>query len=828
MGSRKPMPRDRKNPQQQQLEEDQRIRRLQEKAFCELEQEEKAAKKLAEFNARQELTRQAKRNEAHNKHLISIYIERKATQEREQLASYTEYKDAYNKNLVQEGFEIRDENWEKRFLAEDGTTQAVKLTQLPNVYRIHDIPRSLNFGKCTYEDTTWEEIKHEHMWYVKRNTNYSKLGFVINRSQSRRHSLYDGIFSFHVDEILYQVWTWPGATGDDSLPPDNFPLNISSADYQDRSITEMDDFVLQRSEREKYLEDINRLPSAQLGGWKDHWHRQMRDIDADVIETYVSVPVRPLPVKTLNPSNVNGSQGVARRCWTESALALYKRLWWSDDNFLDWSRSYHYELRLHEVQGPRCYDRKIWRQLLDTVDWLSYIARRRDIWLSLFQRCSFWSKRTLLSERKYIAGLTTYEVPGMLNGQKVLAFPDSGSAYNLLSCSYVNQQRITFEKQESTITLPNGTEGQTIGSVELHWVFEDAPDEVHKLLFYVLKNCVHDVLLGKLFLEDTKLNTDNDSRIKQRIVLGPPSSTGIIYDCHLTGDILNSMSGNLNGLQSYVIPDSGCQVNAMSLAQALALGWDGKYRGERGTFKFIDGSTALSLGAMRVMWSPTGSEEKYELEFEIMENCKGIIVGQKYLYGNRAFVKHAASMINFNASNTIKTDEIANEESEKRISATNNLGGPIPPPPKTTIHSTPVPVPVHEIITTDDRIYGVTYNASPLARIRRRLRGSGSRDSGARSQTSSTAQEEMERRAVTENAIASMETWEARILAVEAEVNRRRFTGAGGSANVTLLGLLPDWYTGGARGEAETGDGSRDGGRSGSGNGNDDGTSRSS
>lgn len=76
---------------------------------------------------------------------------------------------------------------------------------------------------------------------------------------------------------------------------------------------------------------------------------------------------------------------------------------------------------------------------------------------------------------------------------------------------------------------------------------------------------------------------------------------------------------------------------------------------------------------MKPMWSPAGSEEKYELEFEIMENCKGVIVRQKYLYRKRAFVNHAASMISANASDIIKADEIPNKKSEEIISISNDL-----------------------------------------------------------------------------------------------------------------------------------------------------------
>jgi hypothetical protein len=199
---------------------------------------------------------------------------------------------------------------------------------------------------------------------------------------------------------------------------------------------------------------------------------------------------------------------------------------------------------------------------------------------------------------------------------------------------------------------------------------------------------------------------------------------------------------------------------------------------------------------MKAMWNPAGSEEKSDLEVEITENCKGAIVGQKYLYGNRAFVKHAASMINADACDIIIADEIPNEESEGTISIyiSNDSKDPNPPPHRT---STPLtPIPAHEIITTDDEVYGVTYEASPFTLIRRRARGSRSRNAGARSQISSAAQEEMERRVTTEDAVARMGTWEGRIRAVEAEVIRRRFAGADGRGSGALLGLLPPWYVG--------------------------------
>jgi len=227
------------------------------------------------------------------------------------------------------------------------------------------------------------------------------------------------------------------------------------------------------------------------------------------------------------------------------------------------------------------------------------------------------------------------------------------------------------------------------------------------------------------------------------------------------------------------------------------------------------------------MWSPAGSEEKSELEFEITENCKGVIVGQKYLYGNRAFVKHAASMINADAGDIIIADEIPNEESEGTISISisNDLKDPNPPPHRTI--TPPTPIPAHEIITTDDEVYDVTYEASSFTLMRRRARRSRSHDAGARSQISSAAQEEMERRVTTEDAVARVWAWEGMIRTMETEVNRRRFAGAD-ERGVGLFWGVAALVCGDGKGGGRKGGGSGVGDVSGNFNGNGDGTSGSS
>jgi hypothetical protein len=52
-------------------------------------------------------------------------------------------------------------------------------------------------------------------------------------------------------------------------------------------------------------------------------------------------------------------------------------------------------------------------------------------------------------------------------------------------------------------------------------------------------------------------------------------------------------------------------------------------------------------------------------------------------------------------------------------------------------------------------------------------------------------------------AVAWVGGWEGRIRTMEAEVNRRRFAGADERGSGALLGLLPPWYVGMARGAGE-------------------------
>ncbi|KAH7342605.1 hypothetical protein BKA65DRAFT_504440, partial [Rhexocercosporidium sp. MPI-PUGE-AT-0058] len=392
-------------------------------------------------------------------------------------------------------------------------------------------------------------------------------------------------------------------------------------------------------------------------------------------------------------------------------------------------------------------------------------------------------------EKKVHSECTTFEVPGYVNGRNEVAFPDSGSDYNLVSKDFISRNQTPYVKQQLEIQLPNGNTAMTEGSVYLEWSFEDAPGEAHKIQFHILRNCVHDLLLGNPFLELTQLNTTNQHRIKQRVVKELSAGDSPVYDCHLVHNtkqgIRNRMHGGLNGHRVAVIPDSGCRVNAMSLTLARALGKEIRYSGERGTFRFIDGSTAPSLGVVKMPWRPDHSNEEYILEFEIMKDCNGIILGQKFLYGNRAFVKHAACLTNYpsNAPEAMDSDDSSSETSHSPSLSVDK--------PPDHVDTQAMMLEIFEIDDEKGKVYEVSWLESPWRRLRRRLRGGSSHAVGPRSGIQHEAQYEMEWRATVENEILRMRRGEARTRAVLAELRRRRAMSDDDRGNEFLIGLLP-------------------------------------
>ncbi|KAH9216089.1 hypothetical protein DL95DRAFT_408006 [Leptodontidium sp. 2 PMI_412] len=699
--------------------------------------------------------------------------------EAKRLESYNVFAEQYNRNLQEEGFALHEGLWQKDFYSKSKQLRTIQFHHLKPLSNTSGIPKKLGHSPI-YKRVRWGDIQAKCLWYMDRNADYERLGFVkaLGTSYKRHRRPYDGVMSFFASADPCEAWTWPGSPYGGALPYEPYPEDGSS--YKTRLVTDMDELIMTRMGWWRITQDQKSLPSAQLGDWLDHWHTGRRDTN---FEAEYASTVGAVHFKDTTARNGNKSE------WIYSDIASFEG---HCPNLI--SRELLLQLRLGPPRGlyrkeRGCYDRRVIRRVLENSDLILRLARRRHAWLSNRKRFSFWSQQIQHIDEKIQTKYTTFEVPGYINGHSEVAFPDSGSDYNLVSSDYIFHNNHSYIREQLEITLPNGNTAITEGVAHLEWSFEDVPGEVHKLQFHILENCVHDILLGNPFLELTQLNTANQHRIKERVSKNLSAGNNQVYDCHLVSNtkqwIKNRMHGDLNGKRMALIPDSGCRVNVISLALARALGKEIKYSGERGTFRFIDSSTAPSLGVVQMTWRPDHSNEEYVLEFEIMEDCNGIILGQEFLYGNRAFVKHAACLTN----DPGRAPEIANDNNS--ISKESYCPAPSRYKPPDHLDIQAMLLDILEIDDGKGKVYEVSWLESPWRRLRRRLRGGRSHATGPRSGIQNEAQNEMEWRATVENEILRMRRGEARTRAVMAELQRRRAMSDDDRGNEFLMGLLP-------------------------------------
>ena len=277
----------------------------------------------------------------------------------------------------------------------------------------------------------------------------------------------------------------------------------------------------------------------------------------------------------------------------------------------------------------------------------------------------------------------TYEVSGLLNEQPSSAFPDTGSDQNLLSRDYAHRNGIAIAPDSNGTTHIKSADGRlipTIGTAQVSWSFDDSPHEQYMLVFHVLNQCVHDVLLGHPFLLET--NTTTLNRIKRYTVNATSlSSTGAVYDIHAASGIRPgqcTIDGHLAGESIKTLADTGAQVNIISLAYAQARNFKLDITGDRGTFRFIDGSEVPSIATVNAVWI-SSDKKQYNLKFEVLIGSSyDVILGQKHIYGTKALLgkkSHPSASPKSSPTTTLMTLDPLPAEPCRTPPASRNLEG---------------------------------------------------------------------------------------------------------------------------------------------------------
>jgi hypothetical protein len=191
-----------------------------------------------------------------------------------------------------------------------------------------------------------------------------------------------------------------------------------------------------------------------------------------------------------------------------------------------------------------------------------------------------------------------------------MAVPDTCSTINVISEEFFRKHNLEiYEPCQSTFKLPNGNHIDSLGTVKLNFSL-GSDDSRHFQLFAIVRNCLHDVVIGNWFLQQIELFTKFSECLEwsERALSARRPRV-----CLLEGP-KQMVTGSINGHFISAAPDTGSDVNLMSREFAEELGLQPKTDLDSIiTLEFIDGSIASTYGLIsNVEWAFVQNENVTE------------------------------------------------------------------------------------------------------------------------------------------------------------------------------------------------------------------------
>ncbi|KAI9904946.1 hypothetical protein N3K66_001475 [Trichothecium roseum] len=244
------------------------------------------------------------------------------------------------------------------------------------------------------------------------------------------------------------------------------------------------------------------------------------------------------------------------------------------------------------------------------------------------------------------------QIDGSLNNISVSAVPDTGSSFDIISEQFATANRLRIDTLgRIDFKLPNGAKRTFVGTVTAPWVFS-GEKEAHKRVFHVLKDCIHQVVLGADFLDTTRTFSTFAHRIKEVISRNLPSTTPrrVLYIDQL-GASASSKARLLslcNGHPVFGLPDTCSDISiinhhtARELCQKLGLSILTDHSIE---VQFIDGSTAHTSGLIKdVEWCfgvTLDNEDTRRIDLHVMDGIPCTVILDKWLlWENKVFSRY--------------------------------------------------------------------------------------------------------------------------------------------------------------------------------------------
>lgn len=255
-------------------------------------------------------------------------------------------------------------------------------------------------------------------------------------------------------------------------------------------------------------------------------------------------------------------------------------------------------------------------------------------------------------EGEYVHAVRELQIDGSLNDISVSAVPDTGSSFDIISEQFATANNLQIDTHgKIDFKLPNGAKRTFLGTVTAPWVFS-GEKEAHKRVFHVLKDCIHQVVLGADFLDTTRTFSTFAHRIKEVISRNLPSTTPrrVLYIDQL-GASASSKARLLslcNGHPVFGLPDTCSDISiinrhtAQELCQKLGLTILTDHSIE---VQFIDGSTAHTSGLIKdVEWCfgvTLDDEDTRRIDLHVMDGIPCTVILDRWLlWENKVFSRY--------------------------------------------------------------------------------------------------------------------------------------------------------------------------------------------
>ncbi|KAH8749456.1 hypothetical protein BGZ57DRAFT_775959 [Hyaloscypha finlandica] len=250
--------------------------------------------------------------------------------------------------------------------------------------------------------------------------------------------------------------------------------------------------------------------------------------------------------------------------------------------------------------------------------------------------------------------VSVYEIPCHVGKNTTNALGDMGARHNFMKKSIAHKWGLTINHTaQLRVRLGSGREIYSTEKVTAQFSFLKE-SQTYELEFWLLPDCVHDVILGKLFLNVSKTFSSVANclrRVKERVVKRL-SHFDLLY---VSGGNGPMFKGFLDGTPYLALGDTGAKVAVLDEDQA----WHAGISYDTGpehctTLRFVDGSKKDTSGtAYGVEWRFGDDQVPYLLDFHILKNAPAkAILPDSLLFSTMAFCRYADFLIDSDDGDT--------------------------------------------------------------------------------------------------------------------------------------------------------------------------------